>query len=179
LVAKPYASDVSDTEGIGRTVAEIRHDLGTVSAMLWTAFGAGGVRDVLETRPEEVERVFDVGVTALVACTQAVLDDLKATPGASILVANGAYGEPTSEMDGFAKLLGRDGMALGNAAKSKLVGLLAERLRDFDIYVGEITIAGTVAGTATSAPSAIDPARIAETFWSLTQSRDTTRTRLT
>jgi hypothetical protein len=56
---------------------------------------------------------------------------------------------------------------------------LAERLREFDIYVGEVTIAGSVAGTATADPSAISPERIAEQFWSLSQTRDTTRFRMT
>ena len=118
-------------------------------------------------------------MTGLLACTQAVLDDLKATPGAVILVLNGAFGENTSEMDAIAKLLDRDGVGLGNAGKSKLVGVLAERLREFDIYVGEVTIAGSVAGTATAVANAIEPTKIADTLWSLTKSRDTTRTRLT
>jgi len=88
-------------------------------------------------------------------------------------------GEHTSQADGFAKLLGNDGVALENAAKSKLVGILAERLREFDIYVGEITIAGSVAGTATASPTAIEPTTIADTFWSLTRTRETTRVRVT
>jgi NAD(P)-dependent dehydrogenase (short-subunit alcohol dehydrogenase family) len=179
LEAKAFQSDASDADSILRTVTEIRSDLGTVSALLWTAFGSGGVTDVLTTRPEDVARVLDVGVAGLLACTQALLDDLKASPGAAVLVANGAFGESTPQMDAASKLLNRDGMALANAAKSKLVGLLAERLRDFDIYVGEVTIAGSVAGTATARPGAIEPTTIAETFWSLTQSRDATRVRLT
>jgi NAD(P)-dependent dehydrogenase (short-subunit alcohol dehydrogenase family) len=179
LEVKAYQSDASDTDRIRRTVAEIQRDLGTVSAVLWTAFGGGGVTDVLTTRPEDVGRVLDVGVAGLLSCAQALLDDLKATPGAAILVANGAFGENTSQMDAVSKLLNRDGVALANAAKSKLVGLLAERLRDLDIYVGEVTIAGSVAGTATAGPNAIEPSTIAETFWSLSQSRDITRIRLT
>lgn len=176
--ARAYQSDGSDPETIRRTIAEIQRDLGTVTTLLWTAFRSGGVTDVLSTRPEDLERVFDVGVAGLLACTQAVLADLKSTPGAAILVANGAVGENTSEADGFAKLLGIDGVGLENAAKSKLVGILAERLREFDVYVGEVTIAGSVAGTATATATAIDPVLIAETFWSLARARDTTRIRL-
>ncbi|MGH3321809.1 MAG: SDR family NAD(P)-dependent oxidoreductase [Streptosporangiaceae bacterium] len=88
-------------------------------------------------------------------------------------------GENTAQADGFAKLLGIDGVGLENAAKSKLVGILAERLRGFDVYVGEVTIAGSVAGTATATPTAIDPSAVADTFWSLRQRRDRTRVRLT
>jgi NAD(P)-dependent dehydrogenase (short-subunit alcohol dehydrogenase family) len=179
LHATAYRSDASDPAMIRQTVAEIRKDIGTVSAVLWTAFRSGGVTDVLSTRPEDVERVFDVGVAGLLTCVQEVLDDLISTPGAAILVASGAVGENTSEADGFAKLLGIDGVGLENAAKSKLVGILAERLREFDIHVGEVTIAGSVKGTATATPTAIDPAKIAEKFWSLAQDRDETRVRMT
>jgi hypothetical protein len=68
--------------------------------------------------------------------------------------------------------------ALENAAKSKLVGILAERMRAFDIYVGEVTVAGSVKGTATASPTAIDAAAIAERFWSLAQTRDMTHVRM-
>lgn len=176
--ARAYRSDASDAAVIRRTIAEIREDSGSISALLWTAFRSGDVRDVLQARPEDVERAFDVGVTGLLACVQATVDDLKSAPGAAVLVANGAVGENTAEADGFAKQLGIDGVGLENAAKSKLVGILAERLREFDIYVGEVTIAGSVKGTATGSATAIDPSEIAERFWSLAQNRDQTRVRL-
>ena len=107
-----------------------------------------------------------------------MLDDLKSSAGAAILVANGALGENTSEADIYAKMLANDGVALENAAKSKLVGILAERLREDGIYVGEVTVAGSVKGTATAAAGAIEPTKIADLFWSLTRSRDTTRVRI-
>ncbi|GAB3560875.1 hypothetical protein GCM10027344_14470 [Spelaeicoccus albus] len=134
--------------------------------------------DVLAARPDDVERAFDVGVAGLLTCVQEVSADLKSAPGASILVANGAVGELTAEADGFAKLLGIDGVGLENAAKSKLVGILAERLREFDIHVGEVTIAGSVKGTATATPTAIDPSAIADRFWRLARERDRTRVRM-
>ncbi|MET4780744.1 SDR family NAD(P)-dependent oxidoreductase [Glaciihabitans sp. UYNi722] len=177
--ARAYQADASDLAMIRQVVSDVRNDLGPVSAVLWTAFRSGGVTDVLSTRSEDIERVFDVGIAGLLACVQEALDDLKSTPGAAILVANGSVGEQSSEADGFTKFLGIDGVALENAAKSKLVGILAERLREFDIYVGEVTIAGSVAGTATASPTAIDPSDIAERFWSLTQARDMTRVRMT
>jgi NAD(P)-dependent dehydrogenase (short-subunit alcohol dehydrogenase family) len=179
VAAAAYQADASDPAAIRRAAASARNDLGPVSAVLWTAFRSGGVRNVLGTAPKDVERVFDIGVVGLLACVQEVLDDLKSSDGASILVANGSLGENTMEADTYAKALDNDGVALENAAKSKLVGILAERLREFDIYVGEVTIAGSVAGTATAGPSAIQPELIADRFWALTQSRDTTRVRMT
>ncbi len=176
--ATAYQCDATDPAMIRSTIATIKTDLGTVSAVLWTAFRNGGVTNVLSTRPEDVERVFDIGIMGLLTCVQETLEDLKSSPSAAILVANGALGEPTSQADTFSKLLDNDGVSLENAAKSKLVGILAERLREFDIYVGEVTIAGSVGGTATATPTAIEPAEIAETFWSLVKARDKTRVRI-
>ncbi len=123
--------------------------------------------------------MFDVGVSGLLTWVQEVLDDLTGSGDGAVLVANGAVGEFTTEGDGFATLYGIDGVGLENAAKSKLVGILAERLRESGVYVGEVMIAGTVAGTATASPTAIDPALIADTFWSLAHTRDITRVRIT
>ena len=178
IVATAYEADASDPGQVRQAVARIRNDLGRISAVLWTAFRGGAVHNVLDTAPHEVPRVFSIGVTGLLACTQAVLDDLKSSADAAILVANGALGENTSEADVYAKMLENDGVALENAAKSKLVGILAERLREDGIYVGEVTVAGSVKGTATAAAGAIEPTKIADLFWSLTRSRDTTRVRI-
>jgi NAD(P)-dependent dehydrogenase (short-subunit alcohol dehydrogenase family) len=178
VAAAAYQADASDPASIRRAIARARHELGSISAVLWTAFRSGGVKDVLATAPESIERVFDIGVAGLLACVQEVLEDLRASSGA-IMVANGALGENTTEADRYAKFLDNDGVALENAAKSKLVGILAERLREFDIYVGEVTIAGSVAGTVTEGPSVIRPERIADQFWTLTQTRGTTRLRMT
>ena len=43
------------------------------------------------------------------------------------------------------------GVALANAAKHKLVGLLVVRLKSENVYVGEVMIAGSIKGTAISA----------------------------
>jgi NAD(P)-dependent dehydrogenase (short-subunit alcohol dehydrogenase family) len=178
IVATAYEADASDPALVREAVARIRKELGPISAVLWTAFRGGAVRNVLDTAPEDVTGAFGIGVSGLLACTQAALDDLKSSTEAAILVANGALGDNTSQADAYAKMLNNDGVALENAAKSKLVGILAERLRDDGIYVGEVTIVGSVKGTATAIPGAIEPSKIADLFWSLTRSRDTTRVRI-
>ena len=67
------------------------------------------------------------------------------------------------------------GIALASAAKHKLVGLLAPRLKGEGIYVGEVTTYGTIKGTPSDNDSAIDPAVIAKEFWRLYRSRSETR----
>ena len=178
ITATAYEADASDPALVREAVARIRNELGPISAVLWTAFRGGAVRNVLDTAPEDVTGAFGIGVSGLLACTQAALDDLKSSTEAAILVANGALGDNTSQADAYAKILNNDGVALENAAKSKLVGILAERLRDDGIYVGEVTIVGSVKGTATAIAGAIEPSKIADLFWSLTRSRDKTRVRI-
>jgi hypothetical protein len=63
------------------------------------------------------------------------------------------------------------GIALANAAKNKLAGLLAQRLKRDGVYVGEVMIYGTIKGTPTDSGNAIDPSIIAGKFWDLYQSR--------
>ena len=68
--ARGYSADAQDPESIRSAVAKIRSEMGPVSALLWTAFRSGDVKDLLATRPESVERVFDIGVMGLLTCVQ-------------------------------------------------------------------------------------------------------------
>jgi hypothetical protein len=63
------------------------------------------------------------------------------------------------------------GIALANAAKNKLAGLLAQRLKGDGIYVGEVMVRGTIKGTPTDSGNSVDPLRIADKFWELYQTR--------
>jgi len=95
-----------------------------------------------------------------------------------VLVTNGAFGEMTPTMDMLAVNLKAGGVALANAAKTKLVGLLAQRLRSEGVYVGEVTVAGAIKGTPTATADGIEPATVAERFWTLYQARDAVRARV-
>jgi hypothetical protein len=85
-------------------------------------------------------------------------------------------------MDALAKNLKSMGVALANAAKFKLVGLLSQALRDDGIYVGEVTVAGLVKGTAWDTGGqdipGIEGSRIANVFWELYQARGEVRARV-
>ncbi len=177
IVASAHPADASDSEALRAALASIRTEVGPVTAVLWTAFRAGDVTDVLSADPADITWVFDVGVRGLLTTVQELLPDLRASRG-SVLVANGALGEPDEQMDGFSATVGADGTSLECAAKSKLVGLLAARLVDEGVYVGQITVAGSVAGTATGSPTAIPASRIADTFWSMAADRSPVRSRI-
>ena len=71
------------------------------------------------------------------------------------------------------------GVALANAAKAKLVGLLSAKLKSDGVYVGEVTIAGAIKGTPTdTGAGAIEGSSVAEAFWKLYQARGDVRARV-
>jgi NADP-dependent 3-hydroxy acid dehydrogenase YdfG len=172
-----YVSDASDLAQITATIAAVRETQGPVGAVLWTAPRNAGVTDVLSTRPDQISRVFAVGVEGLLAVVQATLDDLRTVPGAAVLVANGGAGDQSAAAEQMAAAYNIDGTALEAAAKSKLVGILAERLRADGIYVGEVIIASAVRTVASPPETGNDPRAIADRFWSMAIQRDTVRTR--
>jgi NAD(P)-dependent dehydrogenase (short-subunit alcohol dehydrogenase family) len=172
VAAAAFAADASDPHAIGAAIARARADLGPISVIHWNAYGGGDAGDLLAASPAALRSVFDVAVVGLVAAVQAALPDLKSTGEGAVLVTNGAFGELSPQIDALAVKLEAMGLGVANAAKHKLVGLLAQRLKSDGVYVGEVMIAGAVRGTAsdTGGP-AIEGARIANQFWALYQAR--------
>jgi short-subunit dehydrogenase len=148
--------------------------MGPIAAMQWTAYGAMDAGDLLTTDSATLHRVFDVAVYGLLAATEEVLPDLKQSRGA-ILIANGGFGEVSPEIDAFVSGAGLMGLALSSAAKHKLVGLLAARLKNDGVYVGEVMVHGTIEGTSSESADSVDPKVIADKYWELYQSRSETR----
>jgi hypothetical protein len=111
---------------------------------------------------------------------QEALPDLKEAQDGAVLVTNGAFGDLNPAVDAFAIALKAEGIALGNSAKAKLVGLLAARLKDEGVFVGEVTIAGVVRGTGPESPPVptIEGAAIADAFWRLYKARGDVRARV-
>lgn len=175
VTASAFLADASDSASIRSTIRAVRSQLGPITVMHWNAYGGTEAGDLLTADPAAVRSVFDVAVFGLLAATDEVLADLKASDGGAILVANGAFGEVSPEVDEYATNLHVMGVALSNAAKHKLVGLLAQRLKGDGVHVGEVMIDGTIKGTPTAAGNSIDPSVIAEKYWELYRSRGETR----
>ncbi len=170
--AAAIAADASDPAAIARAIGEARGALGPITAIHWNAYGGGEAGDLITAEPAAVRAAFDVAIVGLLAAVQAALPDLKAAGDGAVLVTNGAFGELNPQIDALAVNLKSMGLAMANAAKHKLVGMLAARLKDDGVYVGEVMIAGAVRGTGfDSGGPAIDPARIAGEFWRLCQGR--------
>jgi len=175
--AAAFVADAGDPAAIRAAVGRARDALGAIAVLHWNAYG-GEAGDLLTADLATIRVVFDVAVVGLLAAIQEALPDLKKTKGA-VLVTNGAFGEINAQMDAFAVHSNHMGLALGNAAKHKLVGLLARRLESEGVYVGEVMVAGMIRGTRWDSGQAnLDGSTVANTFWELYQARTDTRARV-
>ena len=178
MTAAAFVADAGDPAAIRGAIAMARAELGPISVVLWNAFGGGERIELMTAEPAAVSGAFDVAVVGLLAAVQEALPDLTAAQDGAVLVTNGALGDVSPMMDQFAIGLGAVSVALGNAAKDKLVGLLSAQLKDHGIYVGEVTIAGSITGTPTDTGMGIPPAKVADLFWDLYTARGETRARI-
>lgn len=170
-----FPADAADPASIQAALRMIRSQLGPISVLHWNAYGGTDAGDLLAADDAALKGVFDVAIFGLLAAANEALADLKNSNNAAILVSNGAFGDVSPEVDEYVVKSNAMGLALGNAAKNKLVGLLAQRLKNDGIYVGEVMVHGTIKGTSWGNGSSIDPAIIAEKYWELYQSRRETR----
>jgi NAD(P)-dependent dehydrogenase (short-subunit alcohol dehydrogenase family) len=170
ISAAAFPADAGDPVAIRAAIAKVRSEFGPITAIHWNAYGGGDAGDLLTAEPGGVRGVFDVAIVGLLSVVQEALSDLKQTNGA-LLVTNGAFGELTPQIDELATNMKVMGLALANAAKHKLVGLLVQRLKGEGVYVGEVMVAGIIKGTAWDRGNGIPASRVAEAFWTLFETR--------
>ncbi len=181
--AAAFPADAGRPAAIREAVAKARKELGPISVIQWNAHGGNEARDLMTADPAVVKGVFDIAIVGFLAAIQEVLPDLRETKTGAVLVTNGAAGEINPQTDAFvtgsnAAGMKMMGVAVANAAKDKLVGMLAQRLKGDGVYVGQVTIAGTIKGTAWESPDSIDPSAVADKFWELYRNRDEIRARM-
>jgi len=178
ITAAAFPADAGDPDAIRAAIEKARAALGPITVLHWNAFGGSEAGDFMAVAPAAVRGVFDIAVIGLLGAVQAALPDLRSTNEGAVLVTNGAFADTTPQMDEYAVSLNSMGVALANAAKYKLVGLLAQRLKGDGVYVGEVMIAGTIQGTPWDTGNSIDPATVADQFWALYQVRGEVRARV-
>jgi NADP-dependent 3-hydroxy acid dehydrogenase YdfG len=178
IVASAFPADAGDPAAIRVALGKARADLGPIAVVNWNAFDIAGAGDLLTTDAAAVREVFDVAVVGLLSAVQEALPDMKNTNEGAVLITNGVFGEVTPQMDEYATSLKTMGLALANAAKHKLVGLLAQRLRADGVYVGEVMVAGSIKGTPSDNSDAIEGSTVATKFWELYQARHEVRARV-
>jgi len=177
IKAGAFSADLGDAEAVRAVVGKVRASLGPITAIHWNAY-AGDAGDLLTAEPAAIRRALDVAVVGLTVAVQESLADLKAQKG-GVLVTNGGFGVVDPRVDAFAVQVGAMGLSMANAAKHKLVGLLAEKLRGDGVYVGEVMVMSSVKGTPWDQGGAtLEASTIANKFWELYQARTDVRARL-
>ncbi|HVT07765.1 MAG TPA: SDR family NAD(P)-dependent oxidoreductase [Polyangia bacterium] len=170
--AAAFPTDVSDPTAARALVGKVRAALGPLTAIEWTAY-SGAAGDLLAAEVADVRTALDVAVTSLLAVVREALPDLKTQKDAAVLVVNGGLGYFDPQVDAMAVQWGSMGLAVANAAKHKLVGLLSQKLKADGVYVGEAMVLGLVKGTAFDTGNAtIDPKTVAGKLWDLYRARD-------
>lgn len=176
--AAAFPTDLGDPAAVRKLMGSARAALGPVTVLHWNAY-AGEAGDLLKADTAAMHRALDIAVGNLVIAVQEALPDLKKEKDAAILVTNGGFAVIDPKVDAFAVQIGAMGLCVANAAKHKLVGLLAEKLRGDGIYVGEVMVMGIVKGTAfDSGGASIEASAVANKFWELYKARTEIRARI-
>jgi short-subunit dehydrogenase len=173
IKAAAFAADLSDPVSVREVVKEVRAALGSITVVEWTAYNAGA-GDLTTADAAAIRAVLDVPVTCLLAAVQEALPDLRREKDAAVLVTNGGLGYFDPKADAVGVQVNAMGLSVANAAKHKLVGLLAAKLKPENIYVGEVMVIGAVKRSGSDAgPATVDPAAVAGKFWELYRARAT------
>jgi NADP-dependent 3-hydroxy acid dehydrogenase YdfG len=173
--AYAFPADAGDESSIGSAIASVHSQMGSITVLHWNAYGGLDAGDLLSADTAAVHDIFDVAVYGLLAATKEALPDLKQNNGGALLISNGAFGEVSPQIDEFVSGGDFMGLALSSAAKHKLVGLLAARLKNEGVYVGEVMVRASIAGTPSASANSVDPTVIAAKYWEMYQSRSETR----
>jgi NADP-dependent 3-hydroxy acid dehydrogenase YdfG len=163
-------ADLSREADVERAIERARAKLGPITVVHWNAY-ATSAGDLLAADAATARAVFDLPVVGLLAAVKHALRDLEAAKGA-LLVTNGGFGLNDPVMDERAVAFGAMGLAVANAAKRKLVGMLAQKLKPHGIYVGEVMVLGSVKGsTWDNGTATLEAATVADVFYDLYSKR--------
>jgi NAD(P)-dependent dehydrogenase (short-subunit alcohol dehydrogenase family) len=174
--ATACAADLSRETEVERAIESVRAKLGPLTVVHWNAY-ATGAGDLLAADAAAARALFDVPVVGLLAAVKAALPDLERAKDGALLVTNGGFGLNDPAMDELAVKFGAMGLGVANAAKRKLVGLLAQKLRPRGVYVGEVMVLGSVKGSAwDNGTATLEAVTVADAFYDLYAARsDVTR----
>jgi NAD(P)-dependent dehydrogenase (short-subunit alcohol dehydrogenase family) len=168
--AAAFSRDLSDPRAAGALVGEVKEKLGPVSVVHWNAYG-GDAGDLLASEAAEVRKALDIAVVSPLALIRAALADLQQDAESALLFTNGGLWINDPKVDAAGVQWGAMGLSLANAAKHKMVGLLAAKLKD-SVYVGEVVVSGIVKGSAfDQGNGTIESKTIADRFWSMYKER--------
>lgn len=153
-------ADAADTASLTRAFEAIKASFGKVDVLVYNAaILTPGFPSELDS--DTLVRHYQVDVASALHCANMVLPEQIAQKDGAILFTGGGFAlYPMAEYTC---------VSVGKAALRALAFSMAKELQDKNIFVGVVTIMGTVApGTH------YDPAMIAKKYWELYEKRDAT-----
>ena len=169
--AAAFRADLGQPAEVERALESVRAALPPITVLHWNAYTASA-GDLLAVDAAAARAIFDVPVVGLLAAVKSALRDLERAPDGALLVTNGGFGLNDAAMDELAVKFNAMGLAVANAAKRKLVGVLAQKLKVRGVYVGEVMVLGSVKGSAWDDGTAtLEAATVAAAFYDLYVSR--------
>ncbi|HYQ16013.1 MAG TPA: SDR family NAD(P)-dependent oxidoreductase [Polyangiaceae bacterium] len=173
ISAAAFPGDLGSPAAVKAIIGQVRDKFGPISALHWNGYSSGA-GDLLSADAAALHGIFDLAIVGLLTAIQEALPDLKQQQGA-ILVTNGGllFNEPS--IDDNAVKWNAMGLAVANAAKHKVVGLLAQKLKGEGVFIGEVIVTGAVKGTAfDNGAATIEASGVAQKFWDLYSARKDT-----
>lgn len=173
--AAAFPADLGDEAQVRGMIDAVRAELGAITVLHWNVY-ANSAGDLLDADAASVRGVFELPVTELLVAVKAALPDLTQQKDAALLVTNGGLGLNDAKVDAMGVTYGAMGLAVANAAKHKLVGLLARKLEPMKVFVGEVMVMSAVKGSAwDSGTATLEAAAIGDAFYDLYAARTPVR----
>jgi len=169
--AAAFRADLSQEAEVKSALQSARATLGSITVLHWNAY-ATSAGDLLAADASATRALFDLPVIGLLAAVKSALPDLATAKTGALLVTNGGFGLNDPAVDERAVTFNAMGLALANAAKRKLVGMLAHKLKPHGVYVGEVMVLASVKGSAwDNGTATLEAATVADTFYDVYSSR--------
>jgi len=154
IKAKGFPADAEHAPTLKDALTAIEHDLGPIDVLIYNAavIKPGGP---LEVGIEQLVREFRVNVGGALVCAQHVSVGMRARKKGTLLFTGGGLAlEPWAQMSS---------LAIGKSGIRSLAKSLNQDLSKDGVRVGTVTVNGLVKPGA----GPLDPAAIAEVFWSM------------
>ncbi|WP_214767672.1 MULTISPECIES: SDR family NAD(P)-dependent oxidoreductase [unclassified Exiguobacterium] len=149
--------DASRRTDIASLVEWTKEQYGQVDVLVYNA-SILHQSSVLDVSAEQITKEFEIDVLGALDAAQLVAPDMVERKDGAILITGGGAG--------IHAIKSLPGLSIGKAGVRQLTHMLHDTLKENNVYVGTVTIAGEVKrGTA------LDPANVAEAFYTLYSNR--------
>ncbi len=148
-----HSADAYDKYDLELAISALRNKMGTIDILFYNA-ASKKKKDLLSEETDDLINDFRLNVANVFHLVKYLLDDLRQTKGAVLLTGGGFALEPNYEYGS---------LSLGKAGLRNLALQLNQALKEYDIYVGTLTINGHIQEES----KLYSPALLANIFWDM------------